>query len=84
MLDWILNGNSFKGNYNFHIDVHPKIIESNSNITLTCYSNRNKGAVIPCAINWFKLKHGVATHLTHVRGNTYMCEPSDVSAMIRA
>lgn len=84
MLDWILNGGSYKGNYNFHIEVSPKVTESNSNITITCYSNKNKGAVIPVAINWFKLKNGLTTHLSSVRGNTYMCDPSDVGAIIRA
>jgi hypothetical protein len=83
MLDWFLNAGSFKGNYNFHIEVQPKVIESNSNITVTCFSNKNKGIVIPVTINWFKLKNGLTTHLSNVRGNTYMCDPSDIGAVIR-
>lgn len=84
MLDWFLSSGSFKGNYNFHIEVSPKVVESNSNLTITCYSNKNKGAVIPVAITWFKIKNGLSTHMASVRGNTYLCDPSDVGAVIRA
>lgn len=83
MLEWLLPS-TFRGNYNFYVEVQPKTIESNSNITLTCYSNKDKGAVLPTAINWFRLRNGMVTNLSHVRGNTYMCDPSDVGATIRA
>jgi hypothetical protein len=51
---------------------------------ITCYSNNNRSSVIPCRFSWYKIKNGITTALNTVKGSSYLCDPSDVGAIIKA
>lgn len=68
MLDWLKGGPP-----RLYIEHSPDIIESSSNISLTCYSSERKEAVVPCRFHWYRSKNGVTTEIVNAKGSTYMC-----------
>jgi len=38
---------------------------------------------VPCKFHWYRSKNGVTTQIINAKGSTYMCEPSDVGAVIK-
>ncbi len=40
---------------------------------ITCYSNQNKNAVIPCKYIWYRNRNGLTTSINNIKGSTYMC-----------
>lgn len=68
MLDWLKGGQS-----GLYVEQSPEIIESSSNIALTCFSSQRKETVVPCRFHWYRSKNGVTTEIVNAKGSTYMC-----------
>ena len=87
MLDWILKTTSKikdnKSEYNFHVKHEPEIIDSSSILTLTAFSSKKSNSTIPCHYRWFKIRNGLTSEVPTFKGNSYICEPSDVGSIIQ-
>lgn len=88
MLDWIIKQTPFSQAQNpspvgFHIEYEPSIIETNSNIIVTCWKSKAKDGIVPCTFSWTRCRNGVTSSIQHAKGSTYLCDPNDLGCSIR-
>lgn len=85
MLDWLLKPatDPTKQQLRFHVEAEPRIVETSSNIIVTCYTSKAREGIVPCRYCWYRTKNGVTTVIEHVKGSTYMCEPADLGTTIK-
>lgn len=70
--------------HNFHVATNTDRPDSSTLLSLTPYTSREQEALVPCVFRWTRVKNGISTEVEEFRGNTFMCEPSDVGAVIQA
>ena len=39
---------------------------------------------VPCSFKWFRLRNGLTEEINRYRGSSYICDPSDIGAIIQA
>ncbi len=72
-----------------YVEVEPRDPTNCSNIIITAFASQQIRSIIPIRVEWsrFKIKANAphAEEKIHcLVGNTYMCEPGDVGAYIKA
>ena len=70
--------------YKFYVKHQPAFIDTKTTLNLTPFTNRDELATVPCLYKWSKIKHGLVTQVPEFRGNSFVCDPSDVGAIIQA
>ena len=78
-----MSESSVQGDFDFVIEVTPKIPETNSNINILCYAGQSKSKPIHVKVKWWRLKNGQLREIEGLKGNTYHCEPSDLGSKIK-
>ena len=71
-------------NYKFYIHSTPDNVDSSSRLFLNAYSSRDQQAMVPCTYRWFRIKNGISSEVVEFKGNTFICEPSDVGSILQA
>lgn len=66
------------------MDISPhEHAETSSNLTVVCYSDANKRNIMPCEYKWTRNMDTSLTELKEIKGNSYMCQPDDLGAIIQ-
>lgn len=71
-------------NHNFLVECQPKHPETSSNLSVVCYTSKNRRSPLPIKVRWFRLKNNQLTEIAGMRGSSYPCEPSDMGCKIKA
>lgn len=70
--------------YKFYVKHSPEHIDSSTILSLTPYTSREEEALVPCTYRWSRIKNGILSEVDEFRGNSFICEPSDVGCIIQA
>jgi hypothetical protein len=70
-------------NYKFYVKHTPERIDSSTILSLSVFASREEEAQVPCHFRWARIKNGLITEADEFKGNTFICEPSDVGCMIQ-
>lgn len=87
MIDWLRKATTGQhvatGNYRFHVRCEPEIIDTASTINITTFADKTETSVIPSTFRWFRVRNGLTEEIIKYKGSSYICEPSDVGAIIK-
>lgn len=86
MIDWLKKATStnVSGNFKFHIKSPSEQADTSSTICVTTYTDKSQSAMLPCHYKWFRVRNGIMEESMKFRGNSYVCDSSDIGAVVRA
>lgn len=70
--------------YKFYVKSSPDYLDSSTTLTLTAFNNRDEISTVPCIYKWSRIKNGLTSEVPEFKGNSFICEPSDVGSIIQA
>lgn len=70
--------------YKFYVKNEPNFIDSSTTLVLTPFTNRDEIGTVPCVYKWSRIKNGLLTEVSEFKGNSFICEPSDIGCIIQA
>lgn len=59
-------------------------MDTSSTICVTTYTDKSESAMLPCHYKWFRVRNGIMEESFKFRGNSYVCDSSDIGAVVRA
>lgn len=71
-------------NYKFYVKSTPDHVDSSTRLFLNTFTSRDEEAIVPCTYKWTRIKNGILADVPEFKGNTFLCEPSDVGSTIQA
>jgi hypothetical protein len=85
MLSWLAGDSPQSAQYErvgFHVETTSEAVDTSSQVMVMCYTSTDKKLALPCLFQWSRIRGNHVESLPAVKGNVYMCEPSDVGAVI--
>jgi|JI6StandDraft_1071083.scaffolds.fasta_scaffold952143_1 hypothetical protein len=85
MIEWIKKATTgnVSGNHKFYVKTEPPIVDTAATITVTPFTDRTEQAIVPCHYRWFRLRNGLTEEASRFKGNSYVCDSSDIGATIQ-
>lgn len=85
MIEWIKKAatKNISGNYKFHIKSEPENVDIGSVISVTAFTDKSESAMLPCHYKWFRIRNGLTEECHKFRGNSYVCDSSDLGSVIQ-
>lgn len=71
------------GTYKFHIHSEPEYVDTASTINVTAFADKTERTAVPCSYRWFRVRNGLKEEVIRYKGSSYICDPSDIGAIIQ-
>lgn len=87
MMDWLVKPRQrvkFEGRYNFQLLLNTEHVDSSTTLNITCFTDKNQRAAVPCNYIWFIIKNGLPQEISNFKGCTFICDTSHIGYYIQA